>query len=169
MKKINLNKKKNLKSFVGMLTLVALTIFVSCEKNEELPTEQDVTENAITGDYTKLNSTIVNSDNGTPQGFETLKAFIGDELQLSDDGSFKSSIGEGHWIKEGNTLFLYPVEGLPMNFEVQKQDNQTIDLLQTYDSYGDYADGVIAYTFIKKGNDKNHLVQDLLSSIEMWF
>ena len=169
MKKSNLNKKKNLKSFIGMLTLAALTIFVSCEKNEESFTEQGITEDIITGDYTKLNSTIVNSDNGTPQSFGTLKSFLGNELHLSDDGSFKSSIGEGLWSKEGNTLFLYPVEGLPMNFEVQKQADQTLDLLQKYDSYGDYSDGIIAYTFIKKGNDKNHPVQDLLSSIEMWF
>lgn len=168
MKKTNLNKKENLKSFIGMLTLAALTIFVSCEKNEESFTEQGITEKAIMGDYTKFNSTIVNSDNGTPQSFETLKSFIGNELQLSDDGSFKSSTGEGRWNKKGNTLFLYPVEGLSMNFEVQKQDDQTLDLLQEYDSYGDYAGGIIAYAFIKKGTE-NRVSQDLLSSIEKWF
>lgn len=158
----------NLKSFVGMLTLAALTILASCEKNEESFTEHGITENAITGDYTMLNSTIVNSDNGTPQGFGTLKAFIGDKLQLSDDGSFKSSSGEGRWIKEGNTLFLNTVEGLTLNFEVQKQDDQTLDLLQKYDSYDDYSDGIIAYTFIKKGGNIGP-GQDLLSSIEMWY
>jgi hypothetical protein len=168
MKKMNLNKKQNLKSFIGMLILAALTIFVSCEKHEGSFTEQAVTENAIIGDYTKLNSTIVNSDNGTPQSFETLKSFIGSELQLSDDGSFKSSTGEGRWIQEGNTLFLNPIEGLTMNFEVQKQDGLTLDLLQKYDSYDDYSDGIIAYTFVKKGSNIG-LGQDLLSSIEMWY
>ena len=168
MKKMNLNKKQNLKSLVGIFTLAALTLCISCEKNEESFTEQGVTENAITGDYTKLNSTIVNSGNGTPQSFGTLKAFIGDELQLSEDGSFKSSTGEGRWIKEGNILFLHPDKGLTMNFEIQKPDDKTLDLLQKYDSYGDYADGVIAYTFIKKGTeiDVDH---DLLSFIERWF
>jgi hypothetical protein len=97
-----------------------------------------------------------------------LKSFIGSELQLSDDGSFKSSTGEGRWIQEGNTLFLNPIEGLTMNFEVQKQDGLTLDLLQKYDSYDDYSDGIIAYTFVKKGSNIG-LGQDLLSSIEMWY
>lgn len=163
-----LNKMLNLKFFVGIFTLPAFTLFLSCEKNEESFTQQGITENAVTGDYTKLNSTIVNSDNGTPQSIETLKSFIGNELQLSNDGSFRSSTGEGRWIKEGNTLFLHPVEGLSMSFEIQKQDDKTLDLLQKYDSYGDYADGIVAYTFIKKGTEIN-VGQDLLSSIEMWF
>lgn len=165
---MNLNKKKNLKSFVGMFALAALALFTSCEKNEESFSEQDVKENTITGDYTKLNSTIVNSGNGTPQGLGTLKTFIGNELQLLEDGSFKSSTGEGRWMKEGNTLFLYPVKSLPINLEVQKVDGQTLGLLQKYASYDDYADGIIAYTFIKKESNIG-LGRDLLSSIEMWF
>jgi len=168
MKKLNLNKKQNFKFLVGMLALTVLTLFVSCEKNEESFTEQGVTENALLGDYTKLNSTIVNSGNGTPQSFGTLKAFIGNELQLADDGSFKSSTGQGSWIKEENILFLHLVEGQTMNFEIQKTDDKTLDLLQKYDSYDDYADGVIAYTFIKKGTEID-VDQDLLSFIESWF
>lgn len=168
MKKMNLNKKQNLKFLVCMFTLTALTLSLSCEKNEESFTEQSATEIALLGDYTKLNSTIVNSGNGTPQSFGTLKAFIGDELQLADDGSFKSSTGQGRWIKEGNILFLHPVEGQTMNFKIQRTDDKILDLLQKYDSYDDYADGVITYTFIKKGTEIS-VGQDLLSFIERWF
>lgn len=159
---------KNLKFFVGILTLTAFTLFVSCEKDEESFTEQGITRSSITGAYTKLNSTIVNSDNGTPQGFETLKTFIGNELELLDDGSFKSSNGDGRWTKEDNILFLHPLEGLPVKLKVQKQDDQTLDLLQKYNSYDNYADGIIVYTFMEKGSETS-LGQDLLSSIEMWF
>ncbi len=165
---MNRNKKQNWKLFVRMLALATVTLFASCEKNEESFTQQDTTENAITGEYTKLNSTIVNSDNGIPQGFGTLKAFIGNEFQLSEDGSFKSSTLEGTWSKEGNMLFLYPVDGLPINLEFQKIDDQTVGMLQKYDSYDDFADGIIAYTFIKKGSESSPR-QDLLSSIGMWF
>lgn len=168
MKKTNLNKKQNWKFFVRMFTLAALALFVSCEKNEEPFSEQNIVEKAITGEYTKLNSTIVNSDNGIPQGFGTLRAFIGNELELLDNGSFESSTLEGTWIKEGNMILLYPVDGLTINLEFQKIDEQTLGLLQKYDSYDDYADGIIAYTFIKKGSDIG-LGQDLLSSIEIWF
>ena len=69
MQKLNLNKKQNWNSLL-VLALAAFTLFISCEKNEESFTQQDTKVNAITGDYTKLNATIVNSDNGSPQGIE---------------------------------------------------------------------------------------------------
>ena len=168
MKKLNPNKRQNWKFCVGMLALVASTLFVSCEKNEEPLPQQLTAENEITGDYSTLNSTIVNTDNGIPQGIGALRAFIGDELQLLDDGTFNSSTMEGSWVKEENSLFLYPKDGVTINLEVQTQDDQTLNLLQKYDSYGDYASGIIAYTFIKKGSESS-LAEDLLSSIEMWF
>ena len=168
MKKMRIHKSRNLKSFTSILMIVALTVFVSCEKSEESFIEEDLSIDSIAGTYTKVNSTIVNSDNGTPQGFETLKAFIGNELELLEDGSFNSSDGGGDWGVEGSTLFLYPKKGVPMNFELKKQNDETLDLLQQYSSYDNYAEGIIVYAFIKKGNGTG-LVQDLLSSIEIWF
>lgn len=151
-----------------MLLVVMVTFLVSCEKDEELPVNQGIGQSSIIGDYIRLDATIVNSDNGIPQGLESLEVSLGDELQLLDDGSFKSVKREGNWKKEGQTLFLYPTIGNSINFEIGEMDGQSLELSQKYESYNAYSDGTVTYTFIKNGTEAS-INQDLLSSFETWF
>ncbi len=168
MKKTNRNTKRNLGLFLAIFFVALVQSFVSCENDEESPIGQSVNESSILGDYSRLDALVVNSDNGTPQRFESLEAYLGDELQLLDDGSYTSSTGKGHWTKETDILSLHPVDGTPVNFEVQIGDEQTLELLHTYEAYGNYAQGYIVYTFVKTGAE-NIVDEDLLSSLEIWF
>ncbi len=167
MKKTNRNKKRSLRPFIGMLIMVAVSFFVSCEKNEELPTDQAISESSIIGDYVRLDVTIVNSDRGTPQRLETLETFLGDELQLLEDGLFKNATVEGSWSKERQTLFLYTKEGASMQLEIEEMDDQRLELSHKYRSYGNYSDGTVTYTFVKKGSEAD-FDHDLLSSFNTW-
>ncbi len=167
MKKTSLNKKRILRPFISMVLVATVTFFVSCEKNEELPTDQAISESSIIGDYSRLDATLVNSDNGTPQRLETLEAFLGDELQLLEEGLFKNATAEGHWTKEGQTLFLYPTEGSSIHLEIEEMDDQSLELSHKYESYNNYANGTITYTFVKKGSE-TEFEHDLLSSMDLW-
>ena len=167
MKKTNRNKKGSLRLFIGMLIVAVVTFFVSCEENEELPMDQAISESSIIGDYVRLNATLVNSDSGTPQRFATLEIFLGDELQLLEDSSFKNGTVEGSWSKEGQTLFLYTTAGASMQLGIEEMDGQHLELSHKYRSYDNYSDGTVTYTFVKKGSEAD-FDHDLLSSFDTW-
>ena len=167
MKKTNRNTKRKLGLFVAIFLVAIVQSFVSCEKDEESAIGQSIEESSIIGDYSRFDAIMVNSDNGTPQRFESLEAYLGDELQLLDDGSFKSTTLQGNWTKEGAILFLYPQVGSSINFEIEEMDGQILELSNRYESYDAYSDGTITYTFIKKGGEVDY-DNDLLSSFKTW-
>lgn len=139
-----------------MSILLALTIMVSCNKNDDVSIDAVLTNDAkLFGEFELLDLMIVNSQNGSPQKEENL-IFLGNELVLKDDGSFISAtemnkdVQQGFWQSKSDKLILMFDNGMEFNFKILKIKDDAIELEQEFEAKENYSSGNIYYTFIKE-------------------